>query len=121
MKKLYSAVVCIAVAASLASPYAAAHASLKSSSPQAGAVLAAAPKQISLTFNERVEGAFSSVTVADGQGKTIATEKAQVDQADPSVVRLDVPALSVGTYTVRWAVAGHDGHRRKGEFKFTVK
>jgi methionine-rich copper-binding protein CopC len=29
--------------------------------------------------------------------------------------------LSAGSYTVTWAVAGHDGHRRKGDFKFTVK
>ena len=107
--------------ATLASPIASAHASLKSSNPEAGATVEASPKEIALTFNEKVEQAFSSITVADGQGKDVAAQKAKVDAANPAILRLDVPALSAGTYTVSWAVAGHDGHRRKGEFKFTVK
>lgn len=108
-------------AATLASPFAAAHATLKSSDPQPGAALAAGPKQISLTFNEKIEPAFSTVTLADKDGKQVATDKAKVDDANPVVVRLDVPTLTAGEYTVSWAVAGHDGHRRKGDFKFSVK
>nr|WP_315249487.1 copper homeostasis periplasmic binding protein CopC [uncultured Duganella sp.] len=122
MKPLHTIIAATAVAvATLASPIASAHASLKSSNPAAGATLDAAPKEIALTFNEKVEQAFSSISVADGQGKEVAAEKAKVDAANPAILRLDVPALSSGTYTVTWAVAGHDGHRRKGEFKFTVK
>ncbi len=111
----------VVAAATLASPFAAAHATLKGSDPQAGAVLAAAPKQVSLTFNEKIEQAFSTVTVADSDGKQVSTEKAKVDDANPAVVRLAMPALAAGEYTVSWAVAGHDGHRRKGDFKFSVK
>lgn len=109
------------VAATLASPFAAAHAGLKNSDPRAGAVLAAAPKDISLTFNEKIEEAFSSVTLADAEGKAVTTGKAKVDGANPSVLHLEVPALAAGEYTVKWAVAGGDGHRRKGDFKFSVK
>ncbi|HEX5344368.1 MAG TPA: copper homeostasis periplasmic binding protein CopC [Duganella sp.] len=118
MKVLYSTVVAAAV---LASPVALAHATLKSSNPAAGATVEAAPKEISLTFNQKVEQAFSNITLADGAGKEIATGKARVDEANPAILRLAVPGLSAGAYTVNWAVAGHDGHRRKGEFKFTVK
>ncbi len=107
--------------ATLASPLAAAHAALKSADPQAGAVLTVPPKQISLTFNENIEQAFSTVTVADKDGKQVATEKAKVDETNPAIVRLSVPTLTAGEYTVTWAVAGRDGHRRKGEFKFSVK
>lgn len=122
MKTLHTMIVATAMAvATLASPIASAHASLKSSNPEAGATVEASPKEIALTFNEKVEQAFSSITVADGQGKDVAAQKAKVDAANPAILRLDVPALSAGTYTVSWAVAGHDGHRRKGEFKFTVK
>lgn len=104
-----------------AAPAALAHAVLKGSNPAAGASLAVAPKQIELTFNEKVEQAFSSVAVVDAQGKEVTAEKAQVDAKDGAVLRLNVPALPAGAYTVKWAVAGHDGHRRKGDFQFTVK
>jgi len=108
-------------AAIVASPFAAAHASLKSSNPEAGTTLAAAPKEIVLTFNEKVEEAFSTITLADGEGKAVAADKAKVDAANPAILRLTAPSLAAGSYTVTWAVAGHDGHRRKGDFKFTVK
>jgi methionine-rich copper-binding protein CopC len=105
----------------LASPFSSAHANLKSSEPEAGATLSSAPKEIVLTFNEKIEEAFSTVTLADAEGKAVAADKAKVDAANPAVVRLLAPTLAAGSYTVTWAVAGHDGHRRKGEFKFTVK
>lgn len=114
----------IVAAATLAAPYAAAHASLKSSSPAANAILDAAPKEIALTFNEKVEQAFSSITLTDAGGHALAgadKARAMVDGANPAILRLVLPPLPAGAYTVGWAVAGHDGHRRKGEFTFTVK
>lgn len=122
MKALYNTIAATVVAAAvLASPVALAHATLKSSNPAAGATVDAAPKEIALTFNEKVEQAFSNITVADGAGKEVATEKAKVDEVNPAILHLALPSLSAGAYTVTWAVAGHDGHRRKGDFKFTVK
>lgn len=122
MKALYNTVAAVSVAAAvLASPLALAHATLKNASPAAGATVDAPPKEIALTFNEKIEQAFSSITVADGAGKEVAAGKARVDADNPAVVRLALPGLAAGTYTVSWAVAGHDGHRRKGDFKFTVK
>jgi methionine-rich copper-binding protein CopC len=122
MKALRTMIIATAMAAAtVASPFAAAHASLKSSNPEAGATLTAAPKEIALTFNEKVEEAFSTITLADGEGKAITADKAKVDAANPAILRLESPTLAAGSYTVTWAVAGHDGHRRKGDFKFTVK
>ena len=122
MKALRTMIIATAMAAAtVASPFASAHASLKSSNPEAGATLAAAPKEIALTFNEKIEEAFSTITLADGEGKAVAADKAKVDAANPAILRLVAPTLAAGSYTVTWAVAGHDGHRRKGEFKFTVK
>jgi copper resistance protein C len=120
MKALHTMMAAAMAAAMLACPVVWAHASLKASDPQAGATVAP-PREITLTFNEKIEQAFSSATVADSQGKAVSTDKATVDGANPTVLRLAVPALPAGTYTVSWAVAGHDGHRRKGEFKFSVK
>lgn len=122
MKTLRSVMVIAAMAAAtLASPFAAAHASLKNSNPAAGATVNASPNEVTLTFNEKIEPAFSSITVADSQGKNVAPDKAKVDAINPAILHLAVPPLASGTYTVNWAVAGHDGHRRKGDFKFSVK
>jgi methionine-rich copper-binding protein CopC len=123
MKALQNLITATALAAAMvvASPLALAHATLLGTSPEAGATLAAAPKQIALTFNEKVAGPFSSITLADSAGKPVATAKASVDAANPAVLQLALPALPAGAYSVKWAVAGHDGHRRQGEFTFTVK
>ncbi|MBA5639720.1 copper homeostasis periplasmic binding protein CopC [Duganella sp. LX20W] len=119
----FRAIVLTAVmaAATLASPIASAHASLKSATPAAGATVDASAREVTLTFNEKIEPAFSNITVTDSQGKNMAMDKARVDAANPAILRLTLPALAAGTYAVHWAVAGHDGHRRKGDYQFTVK
>ncbi|MFT5644185.1 MAG: methionine-rich copper-binding protein CopC [Janthinobacterium sp.] len=108
-------------AATLASSFAAAHAGLKSSDPVAGSILATAPKEIKLTFNEKVEATFSSIKLTSGEGKAVAASKATVDEANPAIMRVEVPALPTGAYSVTWVAVGGDGHRRKGDFKFAVK
>lgn len=119
IKKIVSA--CVFTAATIAAPLAMAHAKLTSSNPTPGAVLEAAPAEITLTFNEKIEQAFSTVTLTFTDGKVVETEKAKVDAANPAIVRVQTKGLSAGTYTVKWAVAGHDGHRRTGTFSFSVK
>jgi len=122
MKKLNAiGLVLVLAATAFFSQVAAAHASLKSSNPAAGASMAVAPKEISLTFNEKLEEAFSSVTVKDAAGKDVATAKAKIDAADGMTLHLEVPTLSSGVYSVQWVAVSHDGHRRTGDFKFTLK
>ena len=98
-----------------------AHASLKSATPAKDAEVTTAPKEIALQFNEKLEAAFSNAKVVDGAGKEVTTEKATLDAADPSVMKLAVPALTAGIYKVEYVGVGHDGHRRKGDYSFTVK
>jgi methionine-rich copper-binding protein CopC len=98
-----------------------AHATLKSATPAKGAEVTAVPKEISLQFNEKLEAAFSNARLVDSTGKEVTTSKAILDAADPSVMKLAVPALTAGTYKVEYFGVGHDGHRRKGDYSFTVK
>ena len=98
-----------------------AHAALQSSTPAKDAEVAAAPKEITLQFNEKLEIAFSSAKLVDSTGKEVTIEKATLDAANPSVMKLAVPALSPGKYKVEYVGVGHDGHRRKGDYSFTVK
>ena len=98
-----------------------AHAGLQSSIPEKDAEVSVAPKEITLQFNEKLESAFSSAKLVDSTGKQVTTEKAVLDAANPSVMKLAVPALSPGKYKVEYVGVGHDGHRRKGDYSFTVK
>lgn len=98
-----------------------AHAALQSATPAKDAEVAAAPKEITLQFNEKLEAAFSSAKLVDSTGKEVPTEKAALDTANPSVLKLAVPALAPGKYKVEYVGVGHDGHRRKGDYSFTVK
>lgn len=97
-----------------------AHAHPKAMMPAEDAVIAA-PAAISITFTEALEGAFSALTVVDSTGHAVATGKAELDEATRSTLRLAVPALSPGLYTVKWVAVSRDGHRTNGSYNFTVK
>jgi methionine-rich copper-binding protein CopC len=106
-----------AVAAMLVLPLAAsAHAKLLSTSPPAGVSLAAAPKTLTLDFNEPVQLAVLKVSAA---GKDIAVPYDRAASSPHIVVQL--PALGPGAYEVRWsALTVDDGHVVKGSFSFMV-
>jgi methionine-rich copper-binding protein CopC len=110
---------CLALAA-LCSSAAVAHAVVKQSVPAHGAKLAVAPKEVAITFNEKVEKMFSTASLSDAAGATVATAKARIDPVNPAILRLPLPALQPGTYVVKWTAVGHDGHRRSGDIGFTV-
>jgi len=55
-----------------------AHASLARASPLAGSTMSAAPHEVVLTFTERLEAAFSNLTVMDASGTEVSQGKAQV-------------------------------------------
>lgn len=97
-----------------------AHATLQSSVPAKDTEVSA-PKEVTLHFNEKLEAAFSTAKVVDGSGKPVTSGKAVLDQKDPAILRVPVQNLAPGKYTVQFGVVGHDGHRRKGEYSFTVK
>lgn len=99
-----------------------AHAHLKSSQPADNAVIAAAPQELTLSFTEDVEPAFSGVTLLDAGKKTIASEKAQLDtkQHNRLIVPLKTP-LAAGDYQVNWHVLSVDGHKTQGSYRFSVK
>ena len=98
-----------------------AHAALQRASPAKDAEVTTAPTEIILQFNEKLEAAFSSAKLLDSSGKEVSSEKAMLDAANPSVMKLAIPALAAGTYKVEYVGVGHDGHRRKGNYVFTVK
>ena len=97
-----------------------AHGNLKSSVPAKGAHLATAPRELRLNFTEAPELAFSRVALIgpDGRAITLGPQRAASDPR--TLVSAITGALVSGVYTVRWQIAGKDGHPVRGEFSFTI-
>src|SRR5258705_6176995 len=101
---------------------ASAHAHLQRSRPAAGATLHEVPRLLRLEFSEAPELAVSSVRLLDANRREITLSPLRTVAADSlRVVIADITGqLSAGRYTVRWQIAGRDGHPIHGEFEFVV-
>lgn len=99
---------------------ASAHAALVASNPAANATVAA-PKTISLTFNEALTPAFSRFDVARANGVKLKI-KTHVSSDKTMIVGLPAANMMAGAYKISWhAAASDDGHRTSGAFAFRVK
>lgn len=113
---LLAAVLLGAFAPLLAAAPAAAHAGLTGSTPEDGAVLAAPPAEVRLTFSEAVrEPAYVVVTAPDG---TRSPGEAVVEGADAVQ---ELPEGGAGGWTIAYRVVSADGHPITGELSFTVE
>ncbi|MFF0287748.1 copper resistance CopC/CopD family protein [Streptomyces sp. NPDC005262] len=102
---------------------ASAHAALTGSDPQDGAVVATAPKEVTLTFSEQVAMGDGSVRVLDPSGKRADTGAEPRDLQSDSTVKYAVPlhaGLPDGTYTVAWQAVSADSHPVSGAFTFSI-
>ena len=97
-----------------------AHAHLVRATPAEGGTVKSAPNEVVLIFNEKLEPAFSSVVIRDSAGKQVDRADAHVDTADRTVVRVSLPPLDPGIYTVEWRAMSSDTHKINGNFKFRV-
>ncbi|MFB6709741.1 copper resistance CopC/CopD family protein [Streptomyces sp. NPDC056333] len=102
---------------------ASAHAALTGSDPQDGAVVATAPKEVTLTFSEQVAMGDGSVRVLDPSGKRADTGAEPRDLHTASTVKYGIPlhaGLPDGTYTVAWQAVSADSHPVSGAFTFSI-
>ena len=103
--------------AALGNAAAHAHAFLDHASPLVGSTVASGPREVSLTFTQNLEAAFSSVQVTDAKGARVDQGKAQVNG---NTMRVGLKSLSQGTYRVRWQALSIDTHKTEGSFTFHV-
>ena len=96
---------------------AAAHALLDRAEPRVGNSVATTPRQVTLWFTQKLEAAFSSMTVTDPTGQRVDTGKARVSGNQMSV---SLRGGSAGTYRVNWSVLSVDAHKTEGNFTFQV-
>jgi len=100
---------------------ASAHAVLVKSSPARRAVLALPPARVELTFNERLEPAYSTVSVSTHESARVDDGKVMVAAEDPRRLSVGLPPLKPGTYSVKFRVLSVDGHLVEGTFPFEVR
>jgi hypothetical protein len=102
-------------------PSAGAHAFLDHALPAVGSAVHAPPSQVKLWFTQRLEPAFSRLSVADQGGKQVDKGDARVDAGDGTLLWVSLPPLAPGTYRVTWRVLSVDTHVTEGDFTFEVE
>ena len=101
----------------LATSESSAHAMLDHAEPRVGNKVAAAPREVTLWFTQKLEPAFSAITVTDSAGQRVDTGKTRVSGSQMSV---SLRPGGSGTYHVTWHVLSVDTHTTDGSFTFEV-
>jgi copper resistance protein C len=97
-----------------------AHSMLIKAEPPRRAVLAKAPTQVQLWFNEEIEGDYASLVVLDAEKHPVTEIKPQLAPDDRKSIVLPLPELTPGKYSVKFRVLSVDGHVVESYFDFTV-
>lgn len=89
--------------------------------PRSTVIADGRPVTLTLWFNERVEAKWSAVSLerAGGQPVDGVGKPGGVD-GEPKALRVTLPPLEPGRYTVRYRVLSVDGHVVKWGYEFTV-
>lgn len=107
----------VALSLLLFSTAADAHAMLERAEPRVGNKVASPPREVTLWFTQKLEAAFSTITVTNAAGERVDSGKTRVNGSQMSIA---IRAGGSGTYRVKWQVLSVDTHRTDGSFTFQV-
>ena len=96
-----------------------AHAILEKAIPAPNSQVKEPPKEIVLTFNERMEEEFYSIKVFNADGDIVTDSETQLSIDQKQLTQV-LPSLSDGTYMVSYRVLSADGHPIEGSYIFTI-
>ena len=100
----------------------AAHAVLVKSTPMRRATIPVSPPRVELVFNERLEPAYSTVSVwTVNNNQRVDDGKARVAPEEPRRLSVGLPPLAGGHYVARFRVLSVDGHLVEGAVPFEVR
>jgi methionine-rich copper-binding protein CopC len=101
----------------LAGGEAEAHAALDHAEPRVGNTVATAPREVRLWFTQKLEPAFSTMSVTDEAGQRVDAGKARVSG---DTMAISLRQIGSGTYRVIWHVLSVDAHTTDGDFTFKI-
>ncbi|MFB7374896.1 copper resistance CopC/CopD family protein [Streptomyces sp. NPDC056222] len=100
---------------------ASAHAKVSSTSPAGGAVVGAAPAEVTIDFSEGMALGEGAVRVFAPDGRRVDTGPVERVRGADDTARVRLRAgLGEGTYTVSWKAVSADSHPISGAFAFSV-
>ena len=120
-RRVLGVLLLIPLAAMFIAPWALAHAVLVKSAPASRSVLSYSPAAVDLWFSERLEPAFSSMSVWSATGTQVDRRNPAVSGDDGRRLSVSLGDLASGTYTVRFRVLSVDGHVVESSFPFTIR
>jgi len=95
-----------------------AHAFLDHADPRVGSTVVGAPREVSLSFTQDLEPAFSTIEVTGPSGQRVDEGKPLIEG---KVMHVPLRADRPGTYRVKWRVLSVDTHATEGAFSFEVR
>jgi copper resistance protein C len=93
------------------------HAFLDHANPRVGGTVAKPPPELTLSFTQNLEPAFSTVEVTGPHGERVDRGKAHISG---NTMRVGLKAAGAGTYHVHWHALSVDTHTTQGNFTFQV-
>ncbi len=96
-----------------------AHSEFTSSNPTNGAVLKESPKNIEISFSDKINLSFDSFRLLDSDSKQIKTKMPKVEKTGNSMI-VEIPKLKDGHYVVVYSIVSEDSHVIKGAISFSV-
>lgn len=118
MSRLSLGLQALLVTLMVSSRIAAAHAVLLKTSMNPDTVRADIATAVVLTFNSRIEPAFTTVRLVAPDRSERPLASRPLDQ--PSEVEVALPPLAVGRYAIRYRVLAADGHVTEAMLRFRV-
>jgi methionine-rich copper-binding protein CopC len=98
-----------------------AHSHLVKSDPPARAVLATAPKELRLRFNEAIKPALAKVWIVPAHGPQFPLTS-HGDGSDPRLLIVTLPDdLAAGPVVIGYHILSVDGHVVDAQLTFTIK
>jgi copper transport protein len=122
VSRIFALVASLLIVGVLGAPVASAHASVSSTSPEAGSTIDESPREVTITFDQGISVPNGGVRVLNEQAERIGVEKPRVGAkpGQTNTVSVAVPALRGGAYVVSWRAISEDGHPIRGAFTFRV-
>lgn len=96
---------------------AAAHAHLQSSTPANHGVLAVAPTEVTLNFQEAVQLTALSIQAGNAKPQKLRSLPSDISKT----FKLPLPSLGTGAFVIAWRAVSEDRHVMSSTISFTVQ
>ena len=85
-----------------------------------GWTISRSPQKVTIWFDGELEPTFSTISVYNANKEQVDKGNSRVSSFDTSVLEVDLPVLTPGTYHVYWKALSKDTHVTQGDFSFAI-